>query len=126
MTKELIELNFEADLNSMTILKHANVLRRTQMESVCFTTTNSTATLADFNQWINELAEAHQRSTHRGRCVELGRRQNNVQSERHKEPGQENMDTMQKKILSFCQVSTIFWESCPLSPSKTRIYCKNG
>ena len=71
MTRTLQELNFEADLNSTTILKHATdklpyskefkwnqfVLRRRIQQP----------TLADFNQWIKEIAEAHERSTHQGR-----------------------------------------------------------
>ena len=71
MTRTLQELNFEADLNSTTILKHATdripyseefklnqfVLRRKIQQP----------TLADFNQWIKEIAEAHERSTHQGR-----------------------------------------------------------
>ena len=71
MTRTLQELNFEADLNSTTILKHATdklpyseefkwnqfVLRRRIQQP----------TLADFNQWIKEIAEAHEHSTHQGR-----------------------------------------------------------
>ncbi|XP_075258419.1 uncharacterized protein LOC142350456 [Convolutriloba macropyga] len=71
MTRTLQELNSEADLNSTTILKHATdklpyseefkwnqfVLRRRIQQP----------TLADFNQWIKEIAEAHERSTHQGR-----------------------------------------------------------
>ena len=71
MTRTLRELNFEADLNSTTILKHATnklpdseefkwnqfVLRRRIQQP----------TLADFNEWIKEIAEAHERSTHQGR-----------------------------------------------------------
>ena len=71
MTRTLQELNFEADLNSTTILKLATdklpyseefkwnqfVLRRRIQQP----------TLADCNQWIKEIAEAHERSTHQGR-----------------------------------------------------------
>ena len=71
MTRTLQELNFEADLNSTTTLKHATdklpyseefrlnqfVLRRRIQQPA----------LADFNQWIKEIAEAHERSTHQGR-----------------------------------------------------------
>ena len=63
-------LNFEADLNSTTILKHATdkihyseefkwnqfVLRRRIEQPI----------LADLNQWIKEIAEAHERSMHQG------------------------------------------------------------
>ena len=61
MTRTLQERNFEADLNSTTILKHTTdklpyseefkwnqfVLRRRIQQP----------TLADFNQWIKEIAE---------------------------------------------------------------------
>ena len=71
MTRTLQELNFEFDLNSTTLLKHATdklpysgefkwnqfVLRQRIQQP----------TLADFNQWIKEIAEAHERSTHQGR-----------------------------------------------------------
>ena len=71
LTRTLQELNFEADRNSTTILKHATdklpyseefkwnqfVLRRRIQQP----------TIADFNQWIKEIAEAHERSTHQGR-----------------------------------------------------------
>ena len=71
MTRTLQELNFGADFNSTTILKHASdklpyskefkwnqfVLRRRIQQP----------THADLNKWIKEIAEAHERSTHQGR-----------------------------------------------------------
>ena len=71
MTRRLQQLNFEADLNSTTILKHATdqlpyskefkwnqfVLRRRIQQP----------TIADFKKRIKEIAEAHERSTHQGR-----------------------------------------------------------
>ena len=70
-TRTLQELNFEADLTSTTILKHATdkityneefkwnqfVLRRRIQQPK----------LADLKQWIKEIAEAHERSLHQGR-----------------------------------------------------------
>ena len=71
MTRTLQALNFEADLKSTTIFKHATdklpyseefkwnqfVLRRRIQQP----------TVADFNQWIKEIAEAYECSTHQGR-----------------------------------------------------------
>ena len=60
----LQELNFEADLNSTTILKRATYKLPYSKE---FKWNQFVSTLADFNQWIKEIAEANERSTHQVR-----------------------------------------------------------
>ena len=71
MTRTLQELNFEADLNSTTILKHATdklpYSEEFKWNPFVSRQRNQQPTLADFNQWIKKIAEAHERSTHQGR-----------------------------------------------------------
>ena len=71
MTRTLQELNFEADLNSTTILKHATdklpYSEEFKWNQFVLGRRIQQPTLADFNQWIKEIAESHERSTHQGR-----------------------------------------------------------
>ena len=67
MTGTLQELNFEAILNSTTILEHStdNLPYREEIKRNQFVLRRriQQPTLADFNQWIKEIAEVHERST---------------------------------------------------------------
>ena len=71
MTRTLQELNFEANLNSTTILKHATdkLPYSEEFKWIQFVLRQriQQPTLADFNQWIREIAEAHEFSKHQGR-----------------------------------------------------------
>ena len=110
ITRTLQELKFEADLNSTTILKHATdklpyseefkwnqfVLRRRIQQP----------TLEDFNQWIKEKAEAHERSTHQERsstslstASDTYQRNSNLNGTRqfHQEPTHPNREQQQQQ-----------------------------
>ena len=71
MTRTLQELNFEADLNSTTILKQATdkLPYSKQFKCTQFVLRQriQQPTLADFNQRIKKIAKARERSTHQGR-----------------------------------------------------------
>ena len=71
MTRTLQELNFEANLNSTTILKHATdkppYSEEFKWNQFVLRQRNEQPALAEFNQWIQEIAEAQGRSMHQGR-----------------------------------------------------------
>ena len=71
MTGTLQELNFEADLNSTKTLKHATdklpYSEEFKLNQFVLRQRIQQPTVADFNQWTKEIAEAHERSTHQRR-----------------------------------------------------------